>query len=346
AGKSTLLKVLSRITKPTAGRVEINGRVGSLLEVGTGFHPELTGRENVYLNGSILGMTRKEITKKFDEIVAFAEVEKFLDTPVKRYSSGMYVRLAFAIAAFLEPEILIVDEVLAVGDAVFQRRCIDRMSALARSGCSLLFVSHQLDIVKRFCDRGVLLDRGRVVLDAGIDAVLTRYREAHLNAGGGGDLTGRPRSGHGKARFTTIRFLNAAGDEVTEITSGEDFRCVMEVDSTYAASDVSLAVVLKTVQGARIITSWTEEVGFKASLTPGRQTFECAFKTVRLRPGQKILLDLWLYDGDVVDLLNETCALDVVEGDPTGFSSRPDQGPMLCDYGWSCSREQPVNGGA
>ena len=153
AGKSTLLKILSRITEPTSGEIDLNGRVGSLLEVGTGFHPELTGRENVFLNGAILGMKRGEIEKKFDEIVAFAEVEKFLDTPVKRYSSGMYVRLAFAVAAHLEPEILIVDEVLAVGDAEFQRRCIGKMSDVASQGRTVLFVSHNMDVMQALCPK-------------------------------------------------------------------------------------------------------------------------------------------------------------------------------------------------
>src|SRR5262249_28346776 len=160
AGKSTLLKVLSRITEPTTGRVRIRGRVASLLEVGTGFHPELTGRENVYLNGAILGMTREEIKRKFDEIVAFAEIEKFLDTPVKRYSSGMYVRLAFAVAAHLEPEILIVDEVLAVGDFEFQRRCLGKMNAVAHSGRTVLFVSHNMTAIEELCSRSILLKNG------------------------------------------------------------------------------------------------------------------------------------------------------------------------------------------
>src|SRR3954470_20292743 len=158
AGKSTLLKILSRITKPTTGRATIRGRAGSPLEVGPGFHPELTGRENVYLNGSILGMTRPEIRRKFDAIVQFAEIERFLDTPVKRYSSGMYVRLAFSVAAHLEPEILVVDEVLAVGDATYQRRCIERMSALASEGRTVLFVSHNMDLIPRLCHRALLLD--------------------------------------------------------------------------------------------------------------------------------------------------------------------------------------------
>ena len=175
AGKSTLLKVLSRITEPTEGRVTIKGRVASLLEVGTGFHPELSGRENVYLNGAILGMTRAEIKKKFDEIVAFAEVEKFLDTPVKRYSSGMYVRLAFAVAAHLEPEILVVDEVLAVGDAQFQKKCLGKMKDVAGQGRTVLFVSHQLGMIQSLCARCILLESGGIVEDGETSLVVSKY---------------------------------------------------------------------------------------------------------------------------------------------------------------------------
>ncbi len=178
AGKSTLLKVLSRITEPSEGRVEIKGRVASLLEVGTGFHPELTGRENIYLNGAILGMRRTEIRRKFDEIVDFAGVEKFLDTPVKRYSSGMYVRLAFAVAAHLEPEILVVDEVLAVGDAEFQQKCLGKMKRVAGEGRTVLFVSHNLAAVRALCNRGILLAGGQIVSDASVDAVISQYANA------------------------------------------------------------------------------------------------------------------------------------------------------------------------
>src|SRR5205814_8169829 len=159
AGKSTLLKILSRITPPTNGRIQIRGRVGSLLEVGTGFHPELTGRENIYLNGAILGMTRREIGRKFDEIAAFAEIDRYLDTPVKRYSSGMYTRLAFAVASHLEPEILIVDEVLAVGDAAFQKKCLGKMGQVSRAGRTVLFVSHNMGAVKQLCSRAIPLEK-------------------------------------------------------------------------------------------------------------------------------------------------------------------------------------------
>ena len=179
AGKSTLLKVLSRITEPTTGRIELYGRIASLLEVGTGFHPELSGRENIYLNGAILGMTRSEITKQFDAIVDFAEVERFLDTPVKRYSSGMYVRLAFAVAAHLNPEILIVDEVLAVGDVEFQNKCLGKMQDVARSGRTVLFVSHNLDAVRRLCSRGVLLNKGRIQAVGSVADVLKSYDSDH-----------------------------------------------------------------------------------------------------------------------------------------------------------------------
>ena len=177
AGKSTLLKILSRITEPTAGRVTLRGRVASLLEVGTGFHPELSGRENIYLNGAILGMSRAEISRKFDEIVAFAEVEKFLDTPVKRYSSGMYVRLAFAVAAHLEPEILIVDEVLAVGDAEFQKKCLGKMDEAARRGRTVLFVSHNMQALRALSTRAVLLISGRIAADSAVSEVVTAYLE-------------------------------------------------------------------------------------------------------------------------------------------------------------------------
>ncbi|MCZ2127914.1 MAG: ABC transporter ATP-binding protein [Anaerolineales bacterium] len=175
AGKSTLLKVLSKVTAPSGGRIKVRGRIASLLEVGTGFHPELTGRENIYLNGAILGMTRREIAKKFDEIVSFSEVEKFVDTPVKRYSSGMYVRLAFAVAAHLDPEIMVVDEVLAVGDAAFQRKCLGKMSETASQGRTVLFVSHNMAAINRLCSRAVLLDKGELIADGAAPEITAKY---------------------------------------------------------------------------------------------------------------------------------------------------------------------------
>ncbi len=182
AGKSTLLKILSRITEPTVGKIELYGRVGSLLEVGTGFHPELTGRENIFLNGAILGMRREEIAKKFDEIVDFAEVEQFLDTPVKHYSSGMYMRLAFAVAANLEPEVLVVDEVLAVGDAEFQKKCLGKMSQVARAGRTVLFVSHNMVAVKNLCERAIYLQRGKIMLDAEVKSTVDYYLQQGIDS--------------------------------------------------------------------------------------------------------------------------------------------------------------------
>jgi lipopolysaccharide transport system ATP-binding protein len=188
AGKTTLLKLISRITEPTTGRITLKGRVASLLEVGTGFHPELTGRENIFLNGAILGMSRVEIRKKFDEIVDFAEVEKFLDTPVKRYSSGMYVRLAFAVAAHLEPEILVVDEVLAVGDAAFQKKCIGKMEEVGREGRTVLFVSHNMGVIKNLCNEGMLLNKGEMNGYGDIAKIVDEYEEMSFNLSSKEDL--------------------------------------------------------------------------------------------------------------------------------------------------------------
>ncbi len=221
AGKSTLLKILSRITKPTRGHIEINGRVGSLLEVGTGFHPELTGRENVYLNGSILGMSRSEIKAKFDEIVAFAEVEKFLDTPVKRYSSGMYVRLAFAVAAHLEPEILIVDEVLAVGDIGFQKKCLGKMEDVGKSGRTVLFVSHSMSAITRLCNRCILLAKGAVAKDGPAPEVAGYY--IHDGDGSGAIRTWRNVSKRpGSEAVELLEF--AAVDAMGNPSSSPDIR--------------------------------------------------------------------------------------------------------------------------
>jgi lipopolysaccharide transport system ATP-binding protein len=227
AGKSTLLKILSRITEPSAGRVTIKGRVASLLEVGTGFHPELTGRENIYLNGAILGMTRAEVKRKFDEIVAFAEIEKFLDTPVKRYSSGMYVRLAFAVAAHLEPEILLVDEVLAVGDAGFQKKSLGKMDEVAKTGRTVLFISHNMSMVQRLCDRGLLLDRGRVSRSGPISDVVAHY-QAMDQCAELGHFNPHNREGVGWARVSDVRMFDDEGQAAN--TAPSDAGLVFEVD--------------------------------------------------------------------------------------------------------------------
>src|SRR6266404_3341225 len=232
AGKSTLLKILSRITEPTRGRVTIRGRVASLLEVGTGFHPELTGRENIYLNGAILGMTRQEIRKKFDEIFAFAEVERFLDTPVKRYSSGMYMRLAFAVAAHLEPEILIVDEVLSVGDAAFQRKCMGKMSNVAtEQGRTVLLVTHNMPAVLSFCSKALFLNAGRVCALGKASDSVRRYMKDVTEMSDISLELRRDRTGNGSVRFTGIYFVNNSHSTVNEIRSGDDITIRIELQN-------------------------------------------------------------------------------------------------------------------
>ena len=231
AGKSTLLKILSRITTPTEGYAEIYGRVGSLLEVGTGFHPELTGRENIYLNGAILGMAQHEIDRKFDEIVAFAEVEKFINTPVKHYSSGMGLRLGFAVAAHLEPEILVVDEVLAVGDAAFQKKCLGKMSEVANEGRTVLFVSHNMAAVASLCTKGMLLNFGQVVTIGDVSDVINAYMDMGAEASKIplGERTDR--RGNGRLRFTNISFLNERGEETGAAISGGPLTIILDYET-------------------------------------------------------------------------------------------------------------------
>jgi lipopolysaccharide transport system ATP-binding protein len=250
AGKSTLLKVLSRITEPTEGRVLIRARVASLLEVGTGFHPELTGRENIFLNGAILGMTQREIRKKFDEMVAFAEVERFLDTPVKRYSSGMYVRLAFAVAAHLEPEILVVDEVLAVGDAEFQKKCLGKMSEVARGGRTVVFVSHNMAAVKSLTTRGIVLDAGHVVFSGTNEQAIEHYTQLISRS----VVSGKPRE-WGKGKHTAIRDVRVLKNDdhqsTTKYVPGEPL--ILEVTiETDGTRGMSLELILTDASRTRL----------------------------------------------------------------------------------------------
>jgi lipopolysaccharide transport system ATP-binding protein len=335
AGKSTLLKVFSKITEPTSGKVEMLGRVASLLEVGTGFHQELTGRENVFLNGAVLGMSRKEIERKFDAIVAFSEVEKFIDTPVKRYSSGMQLRLAFAVAAHLEPEILVIDEVLAVGDASFQRRCIDRMKELARSGCTLLFVSHNMEMIPTLCRSALWMRSGQVVEYGSSHAVTDAYLASLSSEANEETLSNVPHGGDGRARFVRLNLLDGSNSTLNAIKTYKDLRCLLTIDSTDAIPNAVIAIVIKTLTGTRLISSWTEEVDFRADLMKGEQTFECRFKRIAIRPGRQVAVELWMSDGAVLDHVESARILDVIEAEPCGFSVRADQGSVLCDYEWS-----------
>jgi lipopolysaccharide transport system ATP-binding protein len=246
AGKSTLLKVLCRITEPTVGRVDLYGRVASLLEVGTGFHPELSGRENIFLNGSLLGMTRKEIQAKFDEIVAFAEVEKFMDTPVKRYSSGMYVRLAFAVAAHLEPEILVVDEVLAVGDYAFQQKCLNKMQDVSTQGRTILFVSHNMGAISRLCKNGILLDHGKMLAMGPTTEVVQTYMTSGLIERPEYVQVSNPQKAINLTRVAVVTDDNSIR---SDIAYNERFRFVVEYEVNQSVSGTSVGVALFSIDG-------------------------------------------------------------------------------------------------
>jgi len=256
AGKSTLLKILSRITKPTRGYADIYGRVGSLLEVGTGFHPELTGRENIYLNGAILGMRRAEIERKFDEIVGFSELEKFLDTPVKFYSSGMYMRLAFSVAAHLEPEILLVDEVLAVGDLEFQKKCLGKMGDVAHQGITVLFVSHNMAAIRKLCNQGILLDNGNVLCKGSTDTVIDQYlRESSRKNTTSIDLPIlQTEIGYGVQVFTQ----NSLGEMSSEFKIGEKWKVQLQFNMLRNTKNVIAAIGIVTVDGIPLVTYWSK----------------------------------------------------------------------------------------
>lgn len=293
AGKSTLLKILSRITDPTAGRIRISGKMASLLEVGTGFHPELTGRENIFLNGAILGMTRAEIQRKFDEIVAFAEVEKFLDTPVKRYSSGMYVRLAFAVGASLDPDILVVDEVLAVGDMQFQKKCLGKMEDVGKSGRTVLFVSHNLPTVLRLCPRSILLENGRIAAAGDTRTVIESYLDnTWQSALGRGALHNLPRAaGLGeRLRFSACAILNSDANSTDRLQFGEPFTIRVEADAAQAVEDVSIVLGLDTQSEFRITTLASEDDAALFSCAPGSTlTVGAAPNHLALKPGRYLL---------------------------------------------------------
>jgi lipopolysaccharide transport system ATP-binding protein len=281
AGKSTLLKILSRITDPTEGRVEIRGRVASLLEVGTGFHPELTGRENIFLNGAILGMSRREIRRNFDEIVDFAGVERFLDTPVKRYSSGMYVRLAFAVAAQLEPEILIVDEVLAVGDAEFQRKCLGKMQDVAEGGRTVLFVSHNMAAVERLCSRAVLLEGGRVRMDGQVRNILSDY----LSTTDAEVLEHIPQADSSKiAEVKRIVLCDQKGMPLKEVTTADTPGLRIELLVRERRPDLKIAFSLHDALQSPIFASTPGDDGIKQPTEPGLHEFLVVFPGPMLLP--------------------------------------------------------------
>lgn len=292
AGKSTLLKIISRITEPTRGKITLNGRVASLLEVGTGFHPELTGRENIYLNGAILGMSRAEIVAKFDEIVAFAEVERFLDTPVKRYSSGMYVRLAFSVAAHLHPEILVVDEVLAVGDAQFQQKCLGKMQDVAtQSGRTVLFVSHNMDAIIRLCGRAILLKDGCVVFDGSAKSCVDRYGGVLAERNESADLADLARPSHIRAGALMLvaRPFSQAGQASWAFPFGVDVEFDLDVRFHQPLDQVVLGIGVFALSGFEIASILTSDSLSAQNLGAGEYRFRVRFAGMRLVPGSYYL---------------------------------------------------------
>ena len=297
AGKSTLLKILSRITEPTSGCAVIRGRVGSLLEVGTGFHPELSGRENIYMNGAVLGMRKAEIVRKFDEIVAFADIGPFLDTPVKRYSSGMQVRLAFAVAAHLEPEVLIVDEVLAVGDAEFQKKCLGKMRDVSRGGGrTVLFVSHSMDAVQRLCARTVLLERGCTVVIGETRAVVSEYllrAQAPSAPGAWIDVSGAERSGEGVARVAAVQYRSDLDEAGGQPYPDGPLTVGLAIAASGPCTVASVAVTLYDVHGTKLVNADTIALGRTLRLEPGEHRLTLRVPELHLNPGVYVL-GLWL----------------------------------------------------
>lgn len=292
AGKSTLLKILSRITEPTKGRVRIRGRLASLLEVGTGFHPELTGRENVYLNGAILGMSRTEIQRKFDEIVSFAEVERFLDTPVKHYSSGMYVRLAFAVAAHLEPDILVVDEVLAVGDVAFQQKCLGKMGSFSEVGTTVLMVSHNMGAVRDLCSRAIVLDAGRLLKDGRSSEVITTYLQTSSTSRAKWRRDSKYTSA---AAVIAISITSPGDDEKAEFVIGDAIHVDMEIDFTNPIPHPQFGVQIHSDDGTAILDLRTRHNGPDIPLAVGRVGISMRVDALNLYPG-KYYLSPWVTD--------------------------------------------------
>ena len=351
AGKSTLLKILSRITEPTEGYGEIYGRVGSLLEVGTGFHPELTGRENVFLNGAILGMRKAEIEHKFDEIVAFAEIDKFIDTPVKHYSSGMYVRLAFAVAAHLEPEILLVDEVLSVGDAAFQKKCLGKMSEVSRAGRTVVFISHNMAAVENLCNKGILLEEGRVTFSGAMRQAVDRYlqgvsRPASSSRSHIVDLretAGRPPNCPPLLRRLEL-FTDKGSPVNGDLRMGSPLKAYIYFELPEPTSSLGACLCFDSLFGQRIFTAhslfepqnvWGER--------HGEQVFVCEIPSLTLVPGEykiKVALDIQNAERDFVE---DAARLTILESDYYGTGRVPWNGLVVLRHQWQlCAAQETM----
>jgi lipopolysaccharide transport system ATP-binding protein len=326
AGKSTLLKVLTRITDPTRGRGEIRGRVSSLLEVGTGFHPELSGRDNVFLNGAILGMSRREIAGRFDEIVAFAEVEKFLDTPVKRYSSGMYVRLAFAVAAHLEPDVLIVDEVLAVGDAAFQERCLGRMREVGSEGRAVVFVSHNMAAVSSLCTHCMVLNKGSVTYLGEVDSAIRHYLHSGAVSGRSAiDLSVHPfRRAGCEPLLRSVTLRRADGSEAAQFEPGGTMLVDLELAPSASLDLPELAIGVDDIRGARVFAVATYLSSSRVSGRGARRAVRAQVDAIPLAPGSYFLsLSCGDANDHLRDAIDHAVEFEVVSSDFYGNGSRP-----------------------
>lgn len=343
AGKSTLLKILSRITYPTEGEVIMRGRVGSLLEVGTGFHPELTGRENIYFNGAILGMKKREIDDKFDEIVRFSGVEKFLDTPVKRYSSGMQVRLAFSVAAHLDPEILLVDEVLAVGDAQFQKKCLGKMKEVSESGRTVLFVSHNMGAIEHLCARTLLLDKGQIITDDVTENTIRVYMQLgyQLRRQDLSDFSRR--IGSGEVRITKISLRNKNDQEISVAKCGEPLKIVlgfMKLSQEFN-QNIYVSISCKTIMGESVFLQHNRMAGVDFVDLPENGEFICEIDNLNLIPSTYSLSVTILVGYDYVDRIEDAFELTVESGNYLGRGEIPPPsfGPCLMKAKWSVVNE-------
>lgn len=342
AGKTTLLKLLSRITYPTHGRIRVRGKVSSLLEVGTGFHEELTGRENVYLNGSILGMKKKEIRAKLDQIIAFAGVEKFVDTPVKRYSTGMTLRLAFAVAAHLEPDVLFVDEVLAVGDADFQKKCLKAMDDFSTGGRTVLFVSHNMSAIENLCPRAIWIEGGEIVRDGEAKEVIQSYLSLFADAQQiGHDLSRiQSRGGNGKVRFTGIEFLDREGRQSNLVRSGDEVRMRLRFRAEEEIPQPHFGLMIYSDMGTLVTSFSTWAAGTEIERLPvGDGSIDLKIDTLNLMPS-RYFLTLWVggIGSAKYDHLDHCVTLDVEASDPYGTGKGIERrfGVMYVTGEWTC----------
>lgn len=343
AGKTTMLRVLSRITDPTEGEARIKGRIGTLLETGTGFHPDLTGRENVYMNGAILGMRPKEIGQKFEEIVEFSGIGKFIDARVKTYSSGMRSRLTFAVAAHLDTEILMVDEVLAVGDIAFQEKCLSKMNQLTQQNeRTILFVSHSMGAIQSLCNRAILIENSEIHTEGATETVVKAYSTLLLGPRGDADLsTAKGRPGSGLVRFTNMQLEDLDGNRIGSVPAGSGVRVVFGYESLLEApsTDVILTVVVVGTKGTRLFGLPSDIIRSELSLVKKRGQFVCTIPKLPLLPGNYDIVASCIVNRELTDKITNTCHLTVSDNDyfGTGRLQQGNLGDMLVDFNWQCN---------